>query len=850
MKGGIPIKGTTGFGLRQRLLLSFIAISGFAVIAAVVGNYAFYAIGEALQQVTKKSVPPAIATLEFAQSTERIVAAGPALLAANKRLEVTSASTAAEKEVKEATRLLNNLPATGIAAEKHTEIRAIFDQIAVNLEATKSTAVRRIAATERKATLLRDIFATYGQLRSVWSTKFEELNGVIATLQKSFSASGGSEEDRLTATNRLSAADRDVVLLEQMQLEAAVAFEAVVRGANASTHADLNIIRTQAERSIRHIDDLVSGLDPDVSSDLTVPLSQLRANTLGDSSIIAARQVEIEAALEGRRLTVENSVLAAQLSDAVDDLVIAAKQGIATATEKTLSVQNLGRLGLLAVVALSLISSLLIVWLYVGRNIVARLTALSDRMLALARGDLESALPHGGVDEIGRMADALEVFRATAVEMKQANVKEIREARTRLTEAIETISEGISLYDAEDKLIVCNSRYRELFAARADVVLPGTKFETILRAAIERGLILDAEGRHEDWIAERLARRRGSSGTHVQHRGDGRWIQVNERRTANGGVVALYSDITESKTREAELATARDAADEANRTKSSFLTTMSHEIRTPMNAVIGMSSLLLDTPLNDEQRDYAGIIRDSSEALLTIINDILDFSKIEAGRMDLEVQPFDLRDCVESALDLVSTRAAEKQLDIAYLFEDEVPAAIEGDITRLRQIILNLLSNAVKFTETGEVVLTVTTERDFLHFAVRDTGIGLDEKAKSHLFQSFSQADSSTTRKYGGTGLGLAISKKLAELMGGAMWVESVGPGHGSTFHFTIRARRADLPQVGRRNLIGGSRHCKASAYWSSMTMRPTARSWHCRRPNGEWWSRILKRPRKRWTFS
>jgi signal transduction histidine kinase/CheY-like chemotaxis protein len=431
----------------------------------------------------------------------------------------------------------------------------------------------------------------------------------------------------------------------------------------------------------------------------------------------------------------------------------------------------------------------------VSRSIVTPIQSVTNVMRQLSSGDTDVEIGYRGRgDEIGQMVEAINVFRKNTIEMRNMEIKnleaekkslrEIHEARARLTDAIESISEGFSLYDANDKLIVCNRRYKNLFASHIDVMEPGTTFETIVRTAVERGLIDDVEVGHEAWLAERIAQHKASSSTHIQHRSDGRWIQVSERKTAEGGVVATYADITELKQREAELAAARDAADEANRTKSSFLANMSHELRTPLNAIIGYSEILQEDaadkndnePIEDLQK-----IESAGRHLLGLINNILDLSKIEAGKMDVFIEAVDIQALVKEVLSIVKPLTDKSENAIEVICPADI-GSFRSDQTKVKQCLLNLMSNANKFTSKGTLTLTVAREGGSqVRFGVSDTGVGMTEEQLGRLFQAFSQADASTTKHFGGTGLGLAITKHFCTMLGGDVTVEST-PGKGSTF--------------------------------------------------------------------
>ncbi|WP_102110353.1 PAS domain-containing sensor histidine kinase, partial [Oceaniglobus roseus] len=352
----------------------------------------------------------------------------------------------------------------------------------------------------------------------------------------------------------------------------------------------------------------------------------------------------------------------------------------------------------------------------------------------------------------------------------------------RMWAAVEAIPDGFVLFDQDDRLVMCNDRYREIYPESAPAIQHGASFESILRFGLARGQYREAVGREEEWLEERMAAHRAPSQMIEQQLGDGRWLRILEHSTPDGGRVGLRMDITPIKEQQAALEAERARAEAANRAKSTFLANMSHEIRTPLNGVVGMAELLCDGTLTAEQRICAETIKSSGEALLVILKDILDFSKIEAGKMPLAAQPFDVERCLHDVVRLLQTTVQDRDLAVVVdVPSDFVPVAI-GDEGRVRQVLTNLVGNALKFTERGHVAVRACRDAaGVLVVEVEDTGIGIPPDKLEHVFDKFTQVEDGSARKFEGTGLGLAISRQLVEQMGGRLTVHSE-PGTGSRF--------------------------------------------------------------------
>ncbi|WP_429131194.1 adenylate/guanylate cyclase domain-containing protein [Ensifer sp. 4252] len=542
-------------GIRGRLLLAFFGISTFAVLATVAALYAFLQVGEVVDRITRDRVPSALASLQLSRQAERVAATAPSVLNSTSKARHNEVSAAIGVEMARLEELLAALKGGTLGTAVVAEIEAAVLGLRRNLDALDELVATRLTVVARKEELLRRLSATTIAGQRLLAAGILVMNSKLAQWRTVAADASLALDRRAAATTDLVEAITAYIPQQRAHQEISAVNDALVKLANAPTPGDLTLMLFPLRRSLAVLETVSTEIDEKLRSRFRQRVGEFKALIDGGNSIPKARQDEFAVLAEGEKLLAENNRLSRSLTAAVDRLVAAANREIASSGLEAAVVQRYGTGVVIGSAFLSLLSSILVVWLYVDRSLLARLGSVSQGMLAIAGGNLCAPLPAAGHDEIGRMAEALRLFRDTAVEVEEKNLREVAEARQRLVDAIESISEGFALYDVDDRLVLSNSRYRELLYSDVAIELtPGTTFEHIIRRSAERGYIKDAEGRFEEWVAERLSRHRNPGEPWVQRRGDERWIMIGERRITGGGTVAVYSDITELKKREENLA--------------------------------------------------------------------------------------------------------------------------------------------------------------------------------------------------------------------------------------------------------------------------------------------------------
>jgi len=554
-------------GVRGRLLLAFLGISMFSLVAAASGLYSLSQVGGALNKITEQRVPEALSWLELSRRVERVVRAAPALLVVktdSARIEVSNEIASQMAQIEPILQRSRNYE-TEDEKTATAEVVELFADMTENLDSLDELVKKRLSIVAFEKKRIRDLSRANSIAKRMLSPGERILGAQMADW---------SRNQETTKANQLSKEKSDLVnsimsLIPQQR--AALLVDSIHNNLLKITDADtaerIDVLTFPLQKSLKELYEVSLVVSKRMKRRLAKQVAILEGLTVGPNSLSLVRKNELAVIAQAEELLAVNVRLSKFLTNRVDFLVNSANSDIEKANLQAAAIQALNRNILIGIAALSLVSSFLIVWLYVGRNLIARLTALSDSMLAIAGGNLRAPLPEpGSGDEIGRMAESLVVFRDTAIEVEENNLRDIETARRRLVDAIENSSEGFAFFDPDDRLVLCNTRYKELLYPNTNIdIEPGTAFETIIRRAAEDGHIVDAEGRIDEWVADRLAFHHDPGEPRIQQRSSGRWILITERKTGDGGNVAIYSDITDLKQREEELTTKSNALEEANK---------------------------------------------------------------------------------------------------------------------------------------------------------------------------------------------------------------------------------------------------------------------------------------------
>ena len=554
-------------GVRKRLLLAFLGISMFSLVAAASGLYSLSQVGGALNKITEQRVPEALSWLELSRRVESVVRAAPALLVVKTDSARIEASNEIVSQIAHIELFLQPSRSYETEDEKTATagVMKLFADMTQNLVSLDELVKKRLSIVALEKKRIRDLTRANSIAKRMLSPGERILGAQMADWNR---------HQETTEANQMSNEMSDLVnsiinLIPQQK--AALLVDSIhsnlLKITDADTAERIDVLIFPLKKSLKELYEVSQVVSKRAKRRLAKQIAILEDLTVGPNSLSLVRKNELAVIAQAEELLAVNVRLSKLLTNRVDFLVNSANSDIEKANLQAGTIQALNRNILIGIAALSLVSSFLIVWLYVGRNLIARLTALSDSMLAIAGGNLRAPLPEpGSGDEIGRMAESLVVFRDTAIEVEENNLRDIETARRRLIDAIENSSEGFAFFDPDDRLVLCNTRYKELLYSNTDTdIEPGTAFETIIRGAAERGHIVDAKGRIDEWVADRLAFHHNPGEPRIQQRSGGQWILITERKTGDGGNVAIYSDITDLKQREEELTTKSNALEEVNK---------------------------------------------------------------------------------------------------------------------------------------------------------------------------------------------------------------------------------------------------------------------------------------------